>query len=101
MDRNEVAEYICLTLCRSHFPSPSCFPLSLASCPRLIYTSASDVSTLGANPVASLGVIYQDARELPVIVNVIDLTPRVLQNLPPGDAASALATATRLKVKVR
>lgn len=73
----------------------------LNACWRLIYTSASDVSTLGANPFAALGGIYQDARELPVIVNVIDTTPRFLQNLPPGAMSKALSTATRLKVTTR
>ena len=48
----------------------------LRKCWRLVYTSASDVSTLAANPLASLGGIYQDARELPVVVNVIDSFPR-------------------------
>ena len=72
----------------------------LRKCWRLVYTSASDVSTLAANPLASLGGIYQDARELPVVVNVIDSFPRLLANLPP-DAASKLATTTRLRVKTR
>ena len=70
----------------------------LRKCWRLVYTSASDVSTLAANPLASLGGIYQDARELPVVVNVIDSFPRLLANLPP-DAASKLATTTRLRVQ--
>ena len=48
----------------------------LRKCWRLVYTSASDVSTLAANPLASLGGIYQDARELPVVTNVIDSFPR-------------------------
>jgi len=72
----------------------------LRKCWRLVYTSASDVSTLAANPLASLGGIYQDARELPVVVNVIDSFPRLLANLPP-DAASRLATTTRLRVQTR
>ena len=72
----------------------------LRKCWRLVYTSASDVSTLAANPLASLGGIYQDARELPVVVNVIDSFPRLLANLPP-DAASKLATTTRLRVQTR
>ena len=72
----------------------------LAKCWRLVYTSASDVSTLGANPLAALGGIYQDARDLPVITNVIDLTPRALQNLPPGVAAT-VGTASRLRVRTR
>ena len=98
----------------------------LRKCWRLVYTSASDVSTLAANPLASLGGIYQDARELPVVTNVIDSFPRcvpasptrsldvaddspiresisrrrLLANLPP-DAASKLATTTRLRVQTR
>ena len=72
----------------------------LKKCWRLVYTSASDVSTLAANPISSLGGIYQDARELPVIVNVIDQFPRLLANLPP-DAASRFATTTRLRVQTR
>ena len=72
----------------------------LRKCWRLVYTSASDVSTLAANPLASLGGIYQDARELPIVVNVIDSFPRLLANLPP-DAASKLATTTRLRVQTR
>ena len=72
----------------------------LRKCWRLVYTSASDVSTLAANPLASLGGIYQDARELPVVTNVIDSFPRLLANLPP-DAASRLATTTRLRVQTR
>jgi hypothetical protein len=72
----------------------------LRKCWRLVYTSASDVSTLAANPISSLGGIYQDARELPVITNVIDQFPRLLANLPP-DAASRFATTTRLRVQTR
>ena len=72
----------------------------LRACWRLVYTSASDVSSLGASPLAAVGGIYQDARELPVIVNVIDLSPRLLQNLPPS-TAMGLATASRLKVTTR
>ena len=54
----------------------------LRKCWRLVYTSASDVSTLAANPLASLGGIYQDARELPVVVNVIDSFPRCVSASP-------------------
>ena len=73
----------------------------LKACWRLVYTSASDVSTLGASGSSSVGGIYQDARELPVITNVIDLSPRILQNLPPGRASEALSTVTRIKVQTR
>lgn len=72
----------------------------LRKCWRLIYTSASDVSTLAANPLAALGGIYQDARELPLVVNVIDTFPRALANLPPAVGAG-LATSTRLRVQTR
>ena len=54
----------------------------LRKCWRLVYTSASDVSTLAANPLASLGGIYQDARELPVVTNVIDSFPRCVPASP-------------------
>jgi len=73
----------------------------LKKCWKLIYTSASDVTGLGANPTAAVGGIYQDARELPTIVNVIDLSPRSLRNLPPGPLADALETSTRVKVKTQ
>lgn len=72
----------------------------LKACWRLVYTSASDVSNLSANPIAAPGGIYQDARNLPVIMNVIDTKPRALDNLPPA-AAAAVATATRLNVQTR
>ena len=72
----------------------------LSGCWRLVYTSATDVSTLGANPLVAVGGIYQDARNLPIITNVIDCSPRVIQNLSPS-AAAAVATATRLKVQTR
>ena len=90
----------------------------LRACWRLVYTSASDVSTLAANPLVSLGGIYQDARDLPVVVNaiagvavlprrasrgglqVIDQFPRALANLPPS-LGSSLATSTRLRVQTR
>lgn len=72
----------------------------LRACWRLVYTSASDVSTLAGNPFTQLGGIYQDARELPLIVNVIDLFPRALSALPPNVAAN-LGTAARLKVTTR
>lgn len=58
------------------------------------------MATLSANPFVGLGGIYQDARELPVIMNVIDTKPRALDNLPPA-AAAAVATATRLNVQTR
>ena len=51
----------------------------LRKCWRLVYEPP---TSRAANPLASLGGIYQGARELPVVVNVIDSFPRLLANLP-------------------
>lgn len=50
---------------------------------KLVYTSAPDVSTLNANPLVQVGAVYQDARRWPVVVNVIDCSPRIASALPP------------------
>lgn len=63
----------------------------------MVYTSAADVATLNANPLVQVGAIYQDARNWPVIVNVIDTSPRPLRLAPP-QFASRIETATRLDV---
>ena len=47
---------------------------------RVVWTTASDVLVLGANPLVIVGAIYQVFGPLPVVTNVIDLLPRV-QNL--------------------
>lgn len=63
---------------------------------RLVYTSAPDVSPLNSNPFAQVNAIFQDATELPVIVNIIDATPRVPFQL---DATSRLQVFTRATVQ--
>lgn len=72
--------------------------LALRRCWKLIYTSAPDVSTLNANPLVAVGAVYQDARDWPTIVNVIDSTPRISSLAP---AAIQADTATRLRVVTR
>mmetsp|Transcript_16845 Transcript_16845/g.20669 ORF Transcript_16845/g.20669 Transcript_16845/m.20669 type:complete len:202 (-) Transcript_16845:314-919(-) len=69
----------------------------LRKCWRLVYTSASDVSVLGANPVFTLGGIYQDARMLPTVINVIDARPKILA-LAPTQFAASIDTLSRQKV---
>eukprot|EP00587_Corethron_hystrix_P008882 CAMPEP_0113300120 /NCGR_PEP_ID=MMETSP0010_2-20120614/1878_1 /TAXON_ID=216773 ORGANISM="Corethron hystrix, Strain 308" /NCGR_SAMPLE_ID=MMETSP0010_2 /ASSEMBLY_ACC=CAM_ASM_000155 /LENGTH=295 /DNA_ID=CAMNT_0000153483 /DNA_START=122 /DNA_END=1009 /DNA_ORIENTATION=+ /assembly_acc=CAM_ASM_000155 len=49
---------------------------------RMVWTTAADVLVLNVNPLFSVGAIYQDASDLPVIVNIIDFIPRY-QNLLP------------------
>jgi PAP_fibrillin len=48
---------------------------------RMVWTTASDVLVLGANPFLTVGAIYQ-VFDPPVVTNVIDLLPRI-QNLFP------------------
>ena len=69
----------------------------LAGCWRLVYTTASDVLSLDASPVAGVGAVYQliepeTATELggSSVTNIIDLYPRPQTLLPPGTLASAL-----------
>ena len=64
----------------------------------MAYTSALDVLSLAANPISSVGAIYQDARNLPIIVNVIDQNPRLLSLLP---ATAKVQSTLRLKVMTR
>ena len=66
---------------------------------RLIYTSAIDVLSLAANPVSSVGGVYQNVREDGVIDNLIDiLNPRALSILPPS---LGIDSTLRLKVRTR
>lgn len=48
---------------------------------RMVWTTASDVLGLGANPLIAVGAVYQ-VFDPPVVTNVIDLLPRI-QNLLP------------------
>ena len=60
---------------------------------RLIWTSALDVVSLGANPIAAPSAIYQDIREPPTAVNIIDFIPRVQTLFPQSIAPSTLVRA--------
>ena len=69
----------------------------LAGCWRLIYTTASDVLSLDASPVAGVGAVYQlieppSQTELggTPVTNIIDLYPRAQTLLPAGVMSSAL-----------
>jgi len=64
---------------------------------RLIYTNATDVLSLGANPLAGVGEISQHIALPDSIVNVIDFYPRASALLPPG----MLRTSTQLRVSTR
>lgn len=61
----------------------------------LVYTDSPDVSSLGLNPLTIVGAIYQDIRQPPEVVNVIELSPRILNAQP------ALDTTLRVKVFAR
>ena len=66
---------------------------------RLIYTSAIDVLSLAANPVSSIGGVYQNVQEDGIITNIIDiLNPRALSILPP---TVKVDSTLRLKVQTR
>jgi hypothetical protein len=66
---------------------------------RLIYTSAVDVLSLAANPISSIGGVYQNVENDGVITNIIDvLNPRALSILPP---TLNLDSTLRLKVQTR
>lgn len=61
----------------------------------LIYTDARDVTSLGLNPLVVVGSIYQDIRNPPEVLNLIELSPRAL------NAQLALDTTFRLEVGTR
>jgi len=66
---------------------------------RLIYTSAIDVLSLAANPVSSIGGVYQNVEDDGIITNIIDiLNPRALSILPP---TFKVDSTLRLKVQTR
>ena len=65
----------------------------------MIYTSAVDVLSLAANPISSIGGVYQNVEIDGVITNIIDvLNPRALSILPP---TLNLDSTLRLKVQTR
>ena len=60
---------------------------------RLVWTTASDVLLLGANPFVSVGAIYQFI-DPPLVTNVIDFFPRLQNLFPPFlSVPSSLARA--------
>jgi hypothetical protein len=59
---------------------------------RMVWTTAQDVLLLGANPVVSVGAIYQFISP-PTITNVIDFMPRFQNFLPPSLVANSMARA--------
>ena len=77
--------------------SPTTTPL-IVGLWRLIWATGSDVVSLGANPFVSVGPIYQDYTNPPVITNVIDVLPRVQALLPPSIAPSS---TLRLNVQTK
>lgn len=72
-------------------------PAPLDGCWRLVYTTASDVLSLDASPVAGVGPIYQLIEAPGDVTNIIDLYPRFETLLPRGSFTSAL----RLRVLTR
>jgi hypothetical protein len=60
---------------------------------RLIWTTASDVLILGANPFVTVGAIYQ-LFDPPIVTNVIDLLPRIQNLFPPSMVQGSLLRAT-------
>lgn len=69
----------------------------LAGCWRLVYTTATDVLSLDASPVAGVGAIYQLIEAPDAVTNIIDLYPRAEALLPVGKMSSKL----RLRVMTR
>ena len=69
----------------------------LAGCWRLIYTTANDVLSLDASPVAGVGAVYQLIEPPLAVTNIIDVYPRPAALLPVGTLTSAL----RLRVMTR
>lgn len=64
---------------------------------RMIWTTASDVLILGANPFVTVGAIYQ-LFDPPIVTNVIDLLPRFQNLFPPSMVQGSLL---RAKVQTR
>jgi len=74
-------------------------PIAVRGAWRLVYTSAIDVLSLAANPVSSIGGVYQNILDDGIITNIIDvLNPRALSILPP---TLNLDSTLRLKVQTR
>lgn len=63
---------------------------------RMVWTTALDVLNLGASPIAAPGAIYQDIRNPPLAINIIDFIPRIQSllplNFPPSLLRAEVAT---------
>ena len=68
----------------------------LAGSWRMVWTTAADVLTLSANPLVTVGAIYQ-VFDLPMVTNIIDLLPP-FQTLV---GSNALGSVLRAKVTTR
>ena len=60
---------------------------------RMVWTSAFDVVSLGASPFAAPSAIYQDIRNPPVAINIIDFIPRAQTFFPSNIAPASLLRA--------
>eukprot|EP00580_Thalassiosira_gravida_P015008 CAMPEP_0201665406 /NCGR_PEP_ID=MMETSP0494-20130426/6562_1 /ASSEMBLY_ACC=CAM_ASM_000839 /TAXON_ID=420259 /ORGANISM="Thalassiosira gravida, Strain GMp14c1" /LENGTH=349 /DNA_ID=CAMNT_0048144355 /DNA_START=26 /DNA_END=1075 /DNA_ORIENTATION=+ len=63
---------------------------------RMVWTSAFDVVSLGASPIAGPSAIYQDISEPPVATNIIDFIPRAQTLFP-----SSLVPPSLLRAEVK
>ena len=59
---------------------------------RMIWTTAQDVLILGANPLVTVGAIYQFI-DPPIVTNVIDFMPRLQNLLPPSIGPNSMVRA--------
>ena len=60
---------------------------------RMIWTSAFDVVSLGASPIAAPSAIYQVITDPPIATNIIDFIPRVQTSFPSSIVPSSLLRA--------
>ena len=60
---------------------------------RMIWTSAFDVVSLGASPIAAPSAIYQDISDPPIATNIIDFIPRAQSFFPSSSVPSSLLRA--------
>lgn len=60
---------------------------------RMVWTSAFDVVSLGASPFAAPSAIYQDIRNPPVAINIIDFIPRAQTFFPSSISPPSLLRA--------
>lgn len=60
---------------------------------RMIWTSAFDVVSLGASPIAAPSAIYQQITDPPIATNIIDFIPRAQTFFPSSSVPSSLLRA--------